>query len=215
MAEIERWITTDEGNHLPIVNGKISSPSNAFEKALTRGANLGGTAKNVFESMNLKEKGTNDAFGNFYYEQNGNIYMEKHSPAAAYDTNKGWLPVDAPVGVRGKYIAPGSKDYESIKAKIASDKATKEQTNKGKTSVWSEDMKKDGFGGESIKPYELYKLAKNNYGVKMSYTNFARNGVDGIYNYIRDNKEALNGLKKYLNPFGGKDGKIHFSSFVK
>ena len=42
-GRIERWITTDEGNHLPIIDGKINggeqSPGEAFAKALTGNPN--------------------------------------------------------------------------------------------------------------------------------------------------------------------------------
>ena len=42
-GRIERWITTDEGNHLPIVDGKINggekTPGEAFAKALTGNPN--------------------------------------------------------------------------------------------------------------------------------------------------------------------------------
>lgn len=59
-GRIERWITTDEGNHLPIIDGKISPEKHdkkanekAFAEGLTgdNGFELTSTAKFVKDSM--------------------------------------------------------------------------------------------------------------------------------------------------------------------
>ena len=53
MAEIERWITTDEGNHLPIIDGKIS-PRKQEEDAFLAG--LGWDDKDVNDWQEAAEK---------------------------------------------------------------------------------------------------------------------------------------------------------------
>ena len=218
---IERWITTDEGNHLPIINGKISPEKHdkkvnekAFVEGLTGddGYELTSTAKFVKDGMLGAKNSAMDQYGNSYHLKDGNIYMEKSFYKSKYDTSKGWLPVDGAVGV-DTYIAPGSKDYSKIKAKIdASEKAT-ESSNKSKGARMVEFWKEKGFGGDSIKPSELYRRAKSEYGLKMPYLKFQKVGVDGIYKSLRDNKNAINDLKQFFNPKTDSKGNIYFSSY--
>lgn len=176
------------------------------------GAGLTSTAKYVHENIMGGGASGLDAYGNYYYLENGNVYMEEHFYKHKYDTSKGWLPVDAPAGVQGKYLAPGSKDYAKIKDQQAKEKSkavdAKVATGRRLVETWQ----KKGFGGESMRPYGLYKLAKKDYGLKMSYAAFQRKGVDGIYDSLRDNKQAINGIKKYLNPKVDSRGNLYFSS---
>ena len=216
-GRIERWITTDEGNHLPIIDGKISPEKHdkkanekAFVEGLTgdNGYELTSTAKFVKDGMLGAKNSAMDQYGNSYHLKDGNIFMEKSFYKSKYDTSKGWLPVDGAVGV-DTYIAPGSKDYSKIKAKIESTKSANRTIGTRVVESWKE----KGFGGESIKPYELYKIAKNEYGLKMPYSKFQRVGVDGIYKDLRDNKDAINDLKKFFNPKTDSKGNIYFSSY--
>lgn len=175
------------------------------------GYQLTGTAAAVTDGG--KTKTWNDAYGNYYYLENGNVYMEKHSYMTAYDLSRGWVPVNGAVGT-DKYLAPGSKDYDKMSKSYYAQKAAETAKIKAKAEKQASNWKDKGYGGKSMKPYELYKLATKQYGVKMTYLKYQSKGVEGIMKEASDNKAAYEALKPYFNPRVSSAGKLYWSSYA-
>ncbi len=175
------------------------------------GYQLTGTAAYVVNGGNRPR--WSDAYGNYYYLEDGNVYMSKSFYVTAYDLSKGWIPVEGAVG-EDRYIAPGSKDYEKVRKSYYAQKDAEAAKRRVKSEKIAARERNEGYGGKSMRPYELYKLATKQYGVKMPYSRFQSKGVEGLMHETYGNKAVHEALKPYFNPKVNRAGKLYWSSFA-
>lgn len=175
------------------------------------GYQLTGTA--AYVTNNGRRPRWEDFYGNYYHLEDGNVYMDRQDHLTKYDLSKGWLPVEVR-GSKESYIAPGSKDYEKVRKSYYAQKDAEAAKRRVKSEKIAARERNEGYGGKSMRPYELYKLATKQYGVKMPYSRFQSNGVEGLMHETYGNKAVHEALKPYFNPKVNRAGKLYWSSFA-